>query len=379
MLEQTRRILLVIAIFVFTGWLYKLWRTGQGGPGLFGTFEMESKTGNATLPSAPRLSETDVPLLAKLSEESAKLAATVLPSVVKINVEGLVPVRSWVGLFMEKQSSLGSGVIVSDEGHVITNFHVVANAQQGGIVTHDGKVHSVEVLGVNEDLDIAVLRIKGGAGKYPALKFADSDKARTGEIVFAVGNPLGLSNSVTQGIISATQRRTSDLMHDMIQTDTVINPGNSGGPLVNVRGEIVGINTAIEKADTRVNAWQGMGLAVPSNDVKGTFQAILSQSAKSAGFLGIKLEEQPVDVTAPGKKFIGCVVEYTVPGSPAEAAGLRKGDVIIQFDGRTFNEPVRLIHEMSLAHAGETKVLEIIRGDRRFSIPVTFGRRPKGP
>lgn len=380
MSDHFRRILLVLAIFAATGWSYKQWRDRHGGYGLFDALRGDAEPKGATVASTPRLTENDVPGLTRLSEESAKLAAAVLPSVVSINTEGQVPVNTLFGTYYKNQASLGSGVIVSKEGHVITNYHVMANAQKGGIVTHDGKVHDVEVLGFDDELDIAVLRIKDGKSGFPALKFADSDKARTGEFVFAVGNPLGLSNSVTQGIISATERRRSDVMHDMIQTDTVINPGNSGGPLVNVRGEIVGINTAIERADTRVNAWQGVGLAVPANDVRAAFDAILTQRAQTGGFLGIGLEERAVDVTMPAvpeKKFAGAVVEFVAPGSPAEQAGLRSGDVIIQFDGRTFELPFQLMREMRRTRAGEVKAIEIIRGDRRMTLQARFGARPK--
>ena len=380
MSDHIRRILLVLAIFVATGWFYKQWRDQHGGYGLFDALRGDPEPKGATVASTPRLTENDVPDLTRLSEESAKLAAAVLPSVVSINTEGQVPVNTLFGTYFKNQASLGSGVIVSKEGHVVTNYHVMANAQKGGIVTHDGKVHDVEVLGFDDELDIAVLRIKDAKNDFPALKFADSDKARTGEFVFAVGNPLGLSNSVTQGIISATERRRSDVMHDMIQTDTVINPGNSGGPLVNVRGEIVGINTAIERADTRVNAWQGVGLAVPANDVRAAFDAILTQRTQTGGYLGIGLEEKAVVVTvptAPEKKFAGAVVEFVASSSPAEQAGLHTGDVIIQFDGRTFELPFQLMREMRRTRAGEVKTIEIIRGDRRMTLQAKFGARPK--
>ena len=186
MLEHVRRILLVLAIFVATGWFYKQWRDRHGGYGLFDVLGGGSEPKGATVASTPKLSESDVPGLTRMSEESARLAAAVLPSVVSINTEGQVPVTTLFGTFYKNQASLGSGVIVSKEGHVITNYHVMANAQKGGIVTHDGKVHDVEVLGFDDELDIAVLRIKDGKDGFPALKFADSDKARTGEFVLSL-------------------------------------------------------------------------------------------------------------------------------------------------------------------------------------------------
>lgn len=391
MLDHIRRILLVLAIFLATGWLYKQWREDRGGYGLFDLLK-DGKAGTAaTLAATPKLTADDMPGLSRLSEESAKLAAAVLPAVVSIDTRtiGQVPVRNVFNLPLVRQElvpGLGSGVIVSKEGHVITNFHVVKdvvvvnNVPQLAITTHDGKRHGASLMGFDQELDIAVLRIEGGSGDFPTLSLADSDKVRAGQIAFAIGNPLGLAGSVTQGIISATQRRFSDSAHEMIQTDTVINPGNSGGPLVNVFGEIIGINTAIEKPDSVVKGWQGVGLAVPSNDVRAALDAILTQRTAQGGFLGISLDEKPVLVTVPtnpGKKFNGSVVSFVAPGSPAEKAGLQAGDVIILFDGRTFDEPFQFMREIRRVRAGETKELDIIRGDRRMTIKITFGPRPK--
>jgi S1-C subfamily serine protease len=287
---------------------------------------------------------------------------------------------------LELRPGLGSGVLVSEEGHVITNFHVIKNVvvlnnvPQLRITTHDGKQYGASLSGFDEELDIAVLHIEGANGGFPTLPLGDSDKVRTGEIAFAVGNPLGLAGSVTQGIISATQRRFSDTSHEMIQTDTVINPGNSGGPLINVLGEIIGINTAIEKPDAVIKGWQGVGLAVPANDVRAALDAILTQRSPQAGFLGISMEENAVLVTVPthtGKQYKGAVVSFVAPGSPAEKGGFLVGDVVILFDGKTFDEPFQYMREMRRARSGETKAFDIIRGDRRMTITVIFGPRPK--
>jgi serine protease Do len=395
MLDHTRRILLVLAIFIVTGYLYKEWRERHGGPGLFDLLKREpAEKAERTTPisSDPKLSAADVPGLSRLSEESAKLAATVLPAVVSIDTISLGKVNVPFGPFMTQQlgwvPGLGSGVIVSKEGHVITNLHVIKNIAQDQhgklqikITTHDGKQYGSSLAGLDEELDIAVLHIEGATGEFPTLALGDSDKVRPGEIAFAVGNPLGLAGSVTQGIISATQRRFSDSSHEMIQTDTVINPGNSGGPLVNVLGEIIGINTAIEKPDSVIKGWQGVGLAVPANDVRAALDAILTQRTPEAGFLGIALEVRPVLVTVPAspeKKFNGSVVNFVTPGSPAEKAGIQVGDVIILFNAKTIPEPFQLMREIRRVRAGETKELEVIRGDRRMTIKVTFGPRPKG-
>jgi S1-C subfamily serine protease len=307
--------------------------------------------------------------------------------VVSIDTRTVVPVRNVFNLpLVQEAPGLGSGVIVTKDGHVITNWHVVRavrlidNVPQMVITTHDGKKYRGSLAGFDDELDIAVLLIEGGAGDFPTLPLGDSDKVRTGEIAFAVGNPLGLAGSVTQGIISASQRRFSDSSHGMIQTDTVINPGNSGGPLVNVLGEIIGINTAIEKPDSAVRGWQGVGLAVPANDVRAALDAILTQRTQQGGYLGITFETKPVLVTVPtnpDKKFHGTVVDFVEPGSPAEKAGIMVGDVIILYDGKTFEEPFQVMRDIMRARVGEVKEFDIIRGDRRLTIKVTFGSRPK--
>ena len=382
MIDHTRRILLVLAIFVVVGLIYKKWREDHGGFGLFDMLKSEKTEKTPAISDSPKLDTSEVPWLARLNEESSKLAAAVLPAVVSIDTRSLVQ----NSIFLQVRPGLGSGFIVTPEGHVITNFHVIKdvvvynNVPQLLITTHDGKRYGASLAGFDDELDIAVLHIEGANGGFPTLPLGDSDKVRTGQIAFAIGNPLGLAGSVTQGIISATQRRFSDAAHDLIQTDTVINPGNSGGPLVNILGEIIGINTAIEKPDSVVRGWQGVGFAVPANDVASALDAILTQRTPQAGYLGIKLEEKSVLVTVPtnpDKKFKGSVVDLVLPGSPAEKAGIRKGDVIIMFDGKTFEEPFQFMREMRRARVGESKDFDVIRGDRRMTIKVTFGPRPK--
>jgi S1-C subfamily serine protease len=394
MLDHTRRIIIVLVIFIVTGWLYKEWREEQGGFGLFEILEGKKPEVTSAISDSPKLTPADVPGLSRLSEESAKLAAAVLPAVVSIDTRSVeqVPVPNIFNLpvgRLELRPGLGSGVIVTEEGHVITNFHVIKNVlvyknvPQLIITTYDGKRYGASLSGFDEELDIAVLHIEGAQGGFPTLALGDSDKVRTGEIAFAVGNPLGLAGSVTQGIISATQRRFSDSSHEMIQTDTVINPGNSGGPLINVLGEIIGINTAIEKPDAVIKGWQGVGLAVPANDVHAALDAILNQRSPQAGFLGITFDEKSVLVTVPtnpDKKYSGAVVSFVAPGSPAELGGFVAGDVVILFDGKTFDEPFQFMREIRRARAGETKAFDIIRGDRRMTLNITFGPRPKtGP
>ncbi len=186
-------------------------------------------------------------------------------------------------------TGLGSGVIVSKEGHILTNYHVVRNAQQIQVTTFDHKTHEAKLLGADADMDIAVLQIADGA-TYPPLPFADSDKTRVGEMAFAFGSPFGFEFTVSRGIVSATQRRLSEVGNDYIQTDTVINPGNSGGPLVNYLGEIIGINVSIYTENQNAHSWQGIGLALPANDAKAAFEAVLGKNPRIPGYLGADVD-----------------------------------------------------------------------------------------
>ena len=390
MLDHTRRILLVLGIFLATGWLYKQWREDWGGAGLFKPVDGGSSKSAGRGTGKGKLSVSDVPNLALLSEEYAQLAAAVLPSVVSINTRDLgnVPVPNVFNLPLVRQAlvpGLGSGVIVSNEGHIVTNFHVLKNVAlingvtQLEVVTYDGKKHSTQIIGADEQLDVAILKIEGKEA-YPALSFGNSDETRTGQIVFAIGIPFGLNSTVTQGIISATQRRFTDMTNDLLQTDTVINPGNSGGPLVNILGEIVGINVAIYPGDPNVHSWQGVGLAIPANDVRDAYEAITTQGSPQGGYLGISLEEHPVSVTVtsnPGTALKGAVISSVAPNSPAAQAGLKKGDVVIEFDGRRFEESYQLMRQIRRTRVGETKAFDIVRNERKMDVKITFGPRPK--
>jgi serine protease Do len=375
MLDHMRRIALVFAIFILAGLLYRSWRGNQSGYGLFDLLEGKPMPVGVAAPvSTGRLTEADVPGLARFSEESAKLAAAVLPSVVSINTAAVSPVEVRVGILRGLQYKLspvlGSGVIVSSDGLILTNYHVVKDAAaEIRVTTQDGKSYTAKVLGADPGLDIAVIRMAGGKDDFPSLAFANSDAVKTGQVVFAVGNPFGLSGTVTQGIISATQRHLSDSVADLLQTDTVINPGSSGGPLVNVKGEIVGINVAIYKGDKEGGTWLGIGLAIPSNDAKEVLQALTEQGMPPKGFLGIEVESELVRINSTlGASMAGAVVSVVVPKSPADLAGLRKGDVIVQFGGVSFADLSHLMRMIRKTKPGQQMPLSVVRDGQLLTL-----------
>src|SRR5262249_5823964 len=225
------------------------------------------------------------------------------------------------------QNSLGSGVIVTNEGHIITNNHVVHQVDEIEVQLSDGRTKKARLVGADSQLDLAVLKIDDPGVK--PLKLADSDKVQTGDFVLAIGNPFGFDETVTDGIISSKGRpNRTDAFGDLLQTDAAINPGNSGGPLINLRGEVIGINTAII---SRSGGSQGIGFAIPSNTVRTALESLLKQGRIIRGYLGIQTRAlQPGQSSTESE---GVTVDDVVPGSPAAQAGLQQGDVIHKFDG----------------------------------------------
>lgn len=384
MLDHIRRILIVIAIVFTVGAFYKHWRVQQDGFGFFDLFKGDASSANYTPPNSPALSETDVPGLSRLSEEFAKISQSVLPSVVSINTSTInrMPVRDVFGFLRGYRNGispgLGSGVFVSKEGHVVTNYHVIKGASEIKITTNDLKTYDAEVIGTDTQLDIAVLKVKSGDKNFPPLSFSDSGKARVGQIVFAVGNPFGLSGTVTQGIISATQRRFSDSTNALIQTDTVINPGNSGGPLINIRGEIVGINVAIFRGEENVHAWQGVGLAIPASDVKTAFETIIRIGKVEPGYFGIQINPTPVAVSSSLQTSLGALVEIVIPDSPAAKAGLKPGDVITKFGDASFKSLDELLSMIQNARPGQKISITLVRDGKLNTLSALIEQQPQG-
>lgn len=399
-MENLRRLLFALSVFVLAGLIFAWWRQGREGYGVRNLLGRE-KPGPAALtpPKKPKIASEEVPLLSRLNDEFAKISATVLPSVVSVTTKTVRPgKKGWhssygfAGQGDQIIPSLGSGVIISKEGHVVTNYHVIEGVEAADIqiTANDNKKYPTLILGFNKDRDIALLKIDSPRLDFPALSFANSDDARVGQIVLAVGNPFGLSGTVTQGIISARDRHLSDSQFDYLQTDTVINPGNSGGPLVNIRGEVIGINVALYRGDAGVNSWQGVGLAVPSNEAKMVvedIQAKLKESAKHVtgvssatgkGYLGLEVSSEPVEIDPVwGTSRRGALVTDIGNKSPADEAGLRQGDVVTKFQGMGFRSPADLLQIIRTQPPGSEVKLEVIRNNKMGDIIARLGARPE--
>jgi len=270
-----------------------------------------------------------------------------------------------------QSQSLGSGVIVdASEGLIVTNHHVIENAKEILVTLTDGREFSASLIGADPEADIAVVKIP--ANDLQSLRWADSDVLRVGDFVVAIGNPFGLGQTVTSGIISALGRSGLGIeeIEDFIQTDASINPGNSGGALVNLRGELVGINTAIVGPS---GGNVGIGFAIPSNLASDLTQQLVSDGEVRRGKLGISLEELSEDLQRAFGVKKGVVVTGVQSGSPAEFAGLLRGDVLTEIAGRKVASVGQVKNAIGLSKVGEKLKVRFVREGQRYSANVAVG------
>jgi serine protease Do len=273
-----------------------------------------------------------------------------------------------------EQRGLGSGVIYSKDGLVLTNNHVIEEADEITVQTADGTDYDAEVVGTDAKSDVAVLRIKGNVKDLVPIKLGDSTSLRVGDVVLAIGNPFGFSQTVTMGIVSAKGRSETGIVDyaDFIQTDAAINPGNSGGALVNMQGELVGINTAII---SRTGGYQGIGFAIPSNMASQIAQALVKDGRVVRGWLGIGIQDVNPDLA--GAMSLptadGVLVSDVEPGGPADKGGLQRGDVILTVDGKKTNSSTQLRNLIAEAGANKKVDLSILRGGKPQALPILLG------
>ncbi len=268
-----------------------------------------------------------------------------------------------------KQQSLGSGFIVDKDGFIITNNHVVEGADEIKVKLADGREFRARVVGRDKKTDLALIKISSLFKSLPTLTLGDSNAMRTGDWVLAIGNPFGLEHTVTQGIISATGRAIGSGPYDnFLQTDAPINPGNSGGPLVNLKGEVIGINTAI------IASGQGIGFAIPSNMAKSVISQLREKGKVTRGWIGVSIQNLTPDLAqAMGLKGSkGALVSDVAPGGPAASAGMRRGDVITSFDGRDVKDATDLPLMVAETPVGKTVAVKILREGRELDLKITI-------
>ena len=332
--------------------------------------------------------------LGRLPEESkaSMLVAKIIePSVVHVAVEGKTAERNFPDEFFNDPffkrffphiprermvKSQASGVIVSKDGLILTNHHVVNHAEKISVRLFNGEVYKGKVIGTDPRTEVAVIKIDAN-GLIPAL-LGDSDKLVKGQTVIAVGNPFGLSHTVTKGIVSATGRANIGVaeLEDFIQTDAAINPGNSGGPLLNLHGEVIGINAAII---SKTGAYNGIGLAIPINMARKVMDQIMKTGTVKRGFIGVVVQPLTPELAESFKfKGIGGVLVAEVqPDSPAAAAGLKAGDIIVEFDSHATPNPGKLRQAVALTEIGKEAVMKVFREGKEISLKITVGDEDK--
>lgn len=318
----------------------------------------------------------------------APVVKKVVPSVVKIDVVTKAKQRSFGGtpfddpifryffgnnqrqLRIPSQHGIGSGVIVTRDGYILTNNHVVEGADELKVTLTDSREFTAKVVGRDPKSDVAVIKIN--AKDLPRLELADSDKIEIGDVVLAVGNPFGIGQSVTMGIISATGRATLGLDYeDFIQTDAAINPGNSGGALVDADGRLIGINTAIY---SQSGGYQGIGFAIPSNLAKDVMEELVQHGKVTRGYIGVFIQDLTPKLAKEFniKNDTGVLVSDVVPKGPADKAGIKNGDVVIEVDNKVIKDSRHLKLEVARIKPGETIPVKINRNGETKTLNVTI-------
>jgi serine protease Do len=311
------------------------------------------------------------------------LAKAARPAVVNVSTQARVsdPRAEFFRKFFEggppgsQRSSLGSGFVISSDGYVVTNNHVVASGGDIIVRLSRGGEHAARVVGTDPATDLALLKID--ASILPVLPLGDSDRLEVGEPVMAIGNPFGLDQTVTTGIVSAKERFIGSGPYDeFVQTDASINPGNSGGPLIDSRGAVVGINSAIF---SQTGGSIGIGFAIPINLAKTVLLQLRDHGSVVRGYLGVAVRPVPPDVSESAglKEPQGVLIESVVEGSPAEKAGVQKGDVIVAVNEQAVAAPQELTRRIVASPPGTRVQLSIVRKGKPLKLPVELGRLPE--
>jgi serine protease DegQ len=278
----------------------------------------------------------------------------------------------------QRATSLGSGVIVSPAGYILTNHHVVEAAKEIEVALPDGQKLLAKVVGNDPETDLAVLRVN--ADKLPAITFGQSEGLRVGDAVLAIGNPFGVGQTVTSGIVSALGRSGLHIntFENFIQTDAAINPGNSGGALVDARGNLVGINTAIY---SRSGGSMGIGFAIPVSTAKMVMEQIIRNGAVTRGWIGVEVQEITPALAESFKlpDARGAIIAGVLRGGPADKAGVKPGDVLTAINGAPVSDPPTMLNLVAALQPGAGAKMTLRRAAQSLEVAVTVGRRPKPP
>jgi serine protease Do len=356
--------------------------------------------------STQGLDGSDINNLEQLNKAYERIAQAVTPGIVNIKTTAVVKVSQspfmmdpFFRQFFGDQTpgfgiprnqvehALGSGIIVSPDGYILTNNHVIAKASDIEVLLSDKRTFKGKVVGADPQTDIAVVKIDGGG--LPTVPIGDSSALQVGDTVMAFGNPFGLNFTVTRGTVSALGRSQLGIegrnsgggFENFIQTDAAINPGNSGGALVNVRGQVIGVNTAILSGNSGPGgegSFMGVGFAIPSNMAKHVMEDLVKTGKVSRGYLGATVGVVTQDLAQEFKipDTAGAMVEDVAPGGPAEKAGLKAGDVVRKFNGHSVDDQTSLTGMVAESSPGSTATLDIIRNGEPMTVKVTLAERP---
>ncbi len=276
----------------------------------------------------------------------------------------------------ERSSSLGSGVIVSPAGYILTNSHVVEAADEIEVLLADGRKLLAKLVGSDAESDLAVLRVD--SGQLPAITFGSSDALRVGDVVLAIGNPFGVGQTVTSGIVSALGRNQLGIntFENFIQTDAAINPGNSGGALVDTAGNLIGINTAIY---SRSGGSMGIGFAIPVSTAKLVMESIIKTGSMTRGWIGVEVQEitPALAESFKLKDIRGAIIAGVLRGGPADKGGIKPGDVLLGIEDKPVTDPQNMLHLVAGLKPGSNARLKLRRGQESFEVTVVVGKRPK--
>lgn len=368
---------------------------------LAGILYMDSRSSRSALAEGSGLDGPEIEVLEKQNRAFERIAEVVTPAIANIRTTQVIKVqqspffmdpffRQFFGDMFGRQfgipreyreHSLGSGVILSSDGYIVTNNHVIAKAAEIEVMLPDRRQFKAQVVGADPQTDVAVLKVD--AKDLPTVPWGDSSTLRVGATVMAFGNPFGLNFTVTRGIVSAVGRSGLGIeqYEDFIQTDAPINPGNSGGALVNVRGQVVGINTAILSASQGPDGgggWNGVGFAIPSNLAKHVMESLIKTGKVTRGYLGVGVRALNPALARQFKvpDLAGALVEHVAHGSPAEKAGLQQGDVLRTFNGRSLDSAARFQALVASTAPGTQVAFGVIRDGKEVTVKVTLGELP---